>query len=823
MAQFAKVIVPVPVGDTFTYAVPAPMTGQVAPGMRVVVPFGLNRLYTGIVESVCDECPKDIDVKPIVAVIGSRPVVRPDQLRFWAWVAEYYLCTIGDVMRAALPAGLKIESETLLEINPDMEADEAVSVLSERELIAWQQLEHSGKMSVKKLGREIGSKHIASLANRLIEKGAVIISEKLSERFRPLRRYFVRMAFDRSDAEARIRAFEEVKRAPRQQQALVALMQLSGFMQITQPVKEVTRTELQEVADVTLPVLHELERKKIIEIYWREQSRFENTNTQLSPLPELSAAQIEAFRAIGRNFTEKRVTLLHGVTGSGKTEIYMHLIRQALDNNRQALLLVPEIALTTQLTGRLQRVFGQDVLVYHSRFTDNQRAEVWNTLLKSPRPRVVIGARSSVFLPFAQLGLVIVDEEHESSYKQFDPAPRYNARDAAIMVAAAHGAKVLLASATPSIETYYKAESGKYGLVTLTERYGRVELPEIEVVDILQQRKRMAMDGPFARSVMDAAGKGIQEGRQAIFFQNRRGFAPVVRCRHCAFTPKCINCDVSLTLHKRHNRMECHYCGATYPLPEICPECGEPGLEEVGYGTERIEERIAERLPQARVLRMDLDSTRNKDDYATIIDSFSNHKADILVGTQMVAKGLDFEKVDLVAILSADSLIHYPDFRASERAFNMIEQVGGRAGRRSGRGRVIIQSSEPDHPIIEFARKHDYAGYYASELAERRNFFYPPFARVIYIYIKHRDERAADDIAEKYMAELRRVLGNRAMGPHSPLVSRVQNLHIRRIMLKIEPEASPSRVKDILRQVYLYMHAQKQMAGAIVYYDVDPV
>ena len=820
---FANVILPLPLEPTFSYAVPEAMRASVVPGVRVIVPFGAHKFYTGIVESVTDRAPEGFQVKDIASVPDDKPVIRYPQLKLWQWMADYYLCSVGDVMKAALPAGLKVESETVVEANPDMEAEEAAAVLTERELFVWQHLDANGKVSLSALGKATGIKGIAAVTNRMIEKGAVIISEKLIERFRPKKCTYVRVAFPRGDSVALGSAFEKVRRSERSQKALMSLIDLSGFMRpAPEPLREVTREALLERSGVPAETVRTLASKGVVEVYTREVSRFRYDGAPCQELPVLSDAQRQALDGVHRSFMDKRVCLLHGVTGSGKTEIYIHLIDYVLRRKMQVLYLVPEIALTTQLTRRLQRVFGHQVVIYHSRFSDNERVEIWQRLLHSNSPCVVIGARSAALLPFAKLGLVIVDEEHEPSYKQYDPAPRYNGRDVATVLASMHGAPTLLGSATPTVETYYKASTGKYGLVSLSERFAGAVLPKIEVVDMNLARKRMEITGAFARSTAALVSQAIGDGNQVILFQNRRGYAPVALCRQCGYIPKCEHCDVSLTYHRHTDRLHCHYCGATYPMPEVCPVCKEPSIEVVGYGTERIEDDVAQLFGKARLLRMDLDTTRNKEDYSRIIDAFSQRKADILVGTQMVTKGLDFEGVSTVVVLDADSLSAYPDFRSAERAFNMLEQVGGRAGRGKVAGTVVIQARNVENPVVAFAREHNYMAFYEHELAERMKYCYPPFSRVIYIYIKHRDARALDSVASAYAAELRRLFGNRVFGPQEPPVARVANLYIRKIMLKIEPQASMPRVREVLRDVYIRMHSLASMKGMLVHYDVDP-
>ena len=563
--------------------------------------------------------------------------------------------------------------------------------------------------------------------------------------------------------------------------------------------------------------------KGLFETYKKEISRFDTatfTEGEIAPLSEL---QQTACNQIGESFREHAVTLLHGVTSSGKTEIYAHLIQRVLAEGRQVLYLVPEIALTTQLTNRLRKMFGDKLVIYHSKFSDNERVEIWNTLLDSREPRLVLGVRSSIFLPFADLGLVIVDEEHETSYKQYDPAPRYHARNAAIVLASMHGAKTLLGTATPAIETYFNARQGKYGLVELKKRFNDVELPEIIPVDVKEMRKKNRMQGNFTPELLNRMQHALQAGEQVILFQNRRGFAPMVECKQCAWVPKCEHCDVSLTYHKRYNQLTCHYCGYTYEIPKVCPACGQPAIGVMGFGTERIEEDIARHFPEVPVSRMDLDTTRSRNAYEQIIDDFSKGKNKILIGTQMITKGLDFDRVSVVGILSADKMMNFPDFRAHERAFQMMEQVSGRAGRKNKKGVVVLQTSDPSSPLIQQVIAHDYEGMYNRQLAERKAFSYPPYTRLIYIYLKHRDETLLQELAVRYTTALREVFGSRVLGPDNPPVARIQSLYIRKVVLKMELAASMSRVKEILRQVYENMLVDDRFKSLLLYYDVDPL
>ena len=819
---YAEVILPLPLFGTFTYSIPTTLEGKAAVGHRVIVPFGRKKYYTGIIESITPVAPEGFEVKDISSVLDPWPVVKHPQLKLWEWIAEYYLCTAGDVYKAAVPAGLKVESETFIELNPDYE-EMPDARMTDREAIIMQSLDHNGKMTPAEISKKTGLNSIETTISSMVERRMLIIAEKLIERYRPKKETLVRLAVDRNDNEAMHKVFDAVKGAKKQEMMLITLLDNLNKRQQQQLPPEVPRQHLLEQSGLSPAILAALASKGIVEIFTREINRFNYTGTEQGELPKLSAPQSEALDSIHRMFIDKNVTLLHGVTSSGKTEIYIHLIDYILKKGSQALYLVPEIALTTQLTRRLQKVFGKRVIIYHSKFSDNERVDIWKRMLHDPSPCVVIGARSSLFLPFSRLGLVIVDEEHESSYKQFDPAPRYNARDCAIVLASMHGAKTLLGSATPAIETYYKALNGRYGLVTLSERYEGVQLPLIEIVDLNDERRRGRISGPMSARLAMMSREAVKGGEQVILFHNRRGFAPVVVCKQCGYVPKCQNCDVSLTYHRKAGEMVCHYCGATYKLPTICPACKEPAIEVYGYGTERIEEIAESSFPGARIMRMDLDTTRNKDSYLNIINDFSLGKADILVGTQMVTKGLDFERVSLVGILNADNLINFPDFRASERAFNMLEQVAGRAGRRNKRGLVIVQTSQPAHPILSYLQAHNYEGFYEHELEERRRYGYPPFTRVINIYLKHRDEDLLIRAAAGYAETLRHLFGNRILGPDEPHIARIQSLYIRKIMLKVEIQASMSKVKAILRSVYEAQMADKSLRSLVVYYDVDPM
>lgn len=820
---YAEVLLPLPLTGFFTYKVPDMMAEAIRPGCRVVVPFGRTKFYTGIVAGLTPRRPEGFETKEISQLLDSEPIVRHPQMKFWEWIADYYLCSAGEVFRAAVPAGLKLESETVVEVNPDFEEDPG-DRLSERDLLVMNAVRRvPKKATLAAVARETGFRNTSAIVARLVERDALMVSENLVERYKTRKIEMVEMAIERGDSAALHAAFDSVKGAPKQEKALLTLIELSGFMRQGSDLCEVTRADLLDRSGVTSPIIIALENKGIVRRRKKEVSRFAQVSKATMPMPELTDAQREARDAIIKSWGEKDITLLHGVTSSGKTEVYISLIDRMLRSGRQVLYLVPEIALTTQLTTRLQRVFGPKVIIYHSRFSDSERVELWRRLLTTHEPLVVLGARSALFMPFASLGLIIVDEEHESSFKQQDPAPRYNARDAAMVLAGMHGAKTLLGSATPAVDTYYKALTGRFGLVSLTERYGGSGLPRVEIVDMAKARKKREVSGAFSLQLRRLINDAASADRQTILFLNRRGFAPMARCKMCGYVPKCENCDVSLTYHHGIDRLVCHYCGTPYDLPRVCPACREPGLEIIGYGTERIEEEIAASFPDIPVARLDRDTTRNKDDYERIIDEFSAGKDKMLVGTQMVTKGLDFGRVSVVGVINADATINQPDFRSAERAFNMLEQVAGRAGRRGDDGVVAIQTYTPSHPLFGFLVSHDYVGFYNHEIEERRLYNYPPFTRIINIYLKHREQGRLHVLAGAYGRRLRELFGNRVFGPEEPHVARIKQMHIMRIMIKIETEASMKKVKHILRETYLEMDAARALNGAQVYYDVDPM
>lgn len=821
MEKFVDVILPLPLQASFTYALPPEMDGQVQIGCRVVVSFGRKKFYTGIVRNVHYLKPQEYEVKDVSAVLDEHPILVPLQFRFWEWLADYYLCTQGDVYKAALPSGLKLESETVVEYNPDFEATEP---LSEREQKVLDLLAVEPEQTVTRLEKESGLKNILAVVKSLLEKDALFVKEELKRTYKPKTETRVRLT-EAACNERRLHFFfdELQRRAPKQLDLLMKYIELSGCLG-GREVKEVSKAELLKRSGATPAVFSGLVDKGVFEVYQQEVGRLETVSQAVMSLNELNVHQQRAFDEIRVSFREKNVCLLHGVTSSGKTEIYIHLIDEAIRQGKQVLYLLPEIALTTQITERLKRVFGSRLGIYHSKFPDAERVEVWQKQLSHEPYDIILGVRSSLFLPFQRLGLVIVDEEHENTYKQQDPAPRYHARNAAIILASMCGAKTLLGTATPSVESWYNAtEGGKYALVELKERYKEIQLPEIIPVDIKELQRKKRMNGPFSPLLLQYVREALEQKEQVILFQNRRGFAPMIECHTCGWVPKCKNCDVSLTYHKGLNLLTCHYCGYTQPVPRQCPACEGVDLRNRGFGTEKIEDDVKAIFPEARVARMDLDTTRTRAAYERIIHDFQQGRTDILIGTQMVSKGLDFDHVSVVGILNADTMMNYPDFRAYERAFQLMAQVAGRAGRKNKRGRVVLQTKSIDHPIIPQVMHNDFEGMVAGQLVERQLFRYPPYYRLVYVYLKHRNEQLLDVMAQTMAAKLRAVFGARVLGPDKPPVARIQTLFIRKIVLKIETNAPMARARQLLVHVQQEMVAEDRFKSLIVYYDVDPM
>ena len=819
MKKYVDVIVPLPIASQYTYSLPSEMWKSAEVGCRVVVPFGKKKYYTGVIVKVHDVAPEGYETKEVEELLDSSPVILPRQFKLWEWLASYYLCTLGDVYKAALPSGMKLESETIIVCNEEYEALEPLPEAEQRLL---DMLDDGKEQCVTQLQRDYGQRNILPIVKRLLEKEAVFVKEDLKRNYKPRTEARVRLLEPGMD-EARMQAlFDQLGRAKKQLAVLMKYVELSGWSGPNSSLKEVSKKELLDKSGASLGVFNGLVEKGVFEVYYQEIGRLDKQVSKTLDLNPLNSSQQGAFDNIMNVFREKNVCLLHGVTSSGKTEIYIHLIEKAIAAGKQVLYLLPEIALTAQITERLRKVFGHRLGVYHSKFPDAERVEIWKKQLGDQAYDVVLGVRSSIFLPFKNLGLVIVDEEHENTYKQQEPAPRYHARSAAIMLASMYGAKVLLGTATPNVESYFNALSGKYGLVELKERYQGIQLPHIEKVDIKELAHKKRMKGPFSPMLMEEIRKALDNKEQVILFQNRRGFAPMLECHTCAWVPKCKNCDVSLTYHKGMNQMTCHYCGYTIPMPRMCPACGGTDLRNHGFGTECVEDDVKLVFPEARVARMDLDTTRTRTAYERIITDFEEGKTDILIGTQMVSKGLDFERVSVVGILNADTMLNYPDFRSFERAYQLMAQVAGRAGRKNKRGLVILQTKSPDLPVIQQIIQNDYEQLYYDQLAERQLFRYPPFYRLIYVYLKHRKEDVLNAATELMANQLRAGLGNRVLGPDKPPVARIQTLFIKKMIIKVEQSDSMAKIRDYLQAVQRAVVADERFRSLIVYYDVDP-
>ena len=819
MKKYVDVIVPLPIASQYTYSLPTEWEESVQEGCRVVVSFGRKKFYTAIVTKVHYAAPDGYETKDIEEVLDTSPILLPRQFQFWEWLASYYLCTLGDVYKAAMPSGMKLESETVVVYNDEFEATHPLGD-SEQRLLDL--LSTDKEQCVTQLQRAIGLKNILPIVKRLLDKEAIFVKEDLKRNYKPRTEARVRLVNRELDEPGMMTLFNELSRAKKQLAVLMKYVELSGWAGRGEYLQEVTKKTLLEKTGATSTIFNGLVDKGIFEVYYQEIGRLDKSEVATMEGNTLNPAQQEAFHGIMDSFRQKNVCLLHGVTSSGKTEIYIHLIQEALKAGKQVLYLLPEIALTTQITERLKRVFGKRLGVYHSKFPDAERVEIWKKQLDEEEYDVILGVRSSIFLPFKRLGLVIVDEEHENTYKQQDPAPRYHARSSAIMLASMYGAKVLLGTATPSVESYFNATSGKYGLVELKERYKDIQLPHIERVDIKELAHQKRMQGPFSPMLVKEVHDALERKEQVILFQNRRGFAPMMECHTCGWVPKCKNCDVSLTYHKGMNQLTCHYCGCTYQVPRSCPACGGVELMNRGFGTERIEDDIQLIFPEARVVRMDLDTTRTRSAYEKIIADFEQGKTDILVGTQMVSKGLDFQNVSVVGILNADSMLDYPDFRSYERAFQLMAQVAGRAGRKNKQGLVVLQTKSPELPVIHQVMRNDYEQLYYDQLAERQMFRYPPYYRLIYVYLKHRKESVLDMAADAMATMLRSGLGDRVLGPDKPSVARIQTLYIKKMIVKVEQNASMTKVRDYLMAVQRSIVEDERFRSLIVYYDVDP-
>ena len=819
---FADIILPIPVHQVFTYRIPFELNDLVVPGIRAVVPFGRSKLLTGIITKIHETVPKAYQAKYIEYILDETPIITKNQFLLWQWISNYYMAPLGDVMNAALPSNFKLASETKIVLHPDF--DKNHSSIDDRHYQIVEALEIKEVLDLKEISEIIGIKTIHPIIKKMIDLKIVLSQEEMNEKFTPKTAIFIELSekyLIADHLEELIHSLEQKKASAKQLESLLLLLSEGNFKEnYFEPVQRKTLEE----KGASLSSLNTLEKNNIIIQKRYEISRFNASDPNLSVFKTLAPSQEKALEEVQNTFKEKQVTLLHGVTGSGKTEIYVELIKEQLEKGKQVLFLLPEIALTTQLIQRLSAYFGDLIGVYHSKFNQNERVEIWNNVLTNNpnRFRIILGARSSIFLPFSDLGLIIVDEEHESSFKQYDPSPRYNARDCAIVLGHMYKAKVLLGSATPSLESFYNAKNGKYGFVSLKERFGGIQLPEIFCADLKKERKQKSMNSHFSSFLVDTMREVLNKGEQIILFQNRRGYTPMWQCEICNWTPKCKNCDVSLTYHKQTNSLKCHYCGHHSPPIGTCSACGSNRLKMLGFGTEKIEDELSLMLPDKVIKRMDLDSTRSKHAYSNLINEFENRQIDILIGTQMVTKGLDFDNVSLVGILDADMLLNRADFRAFERSYHLMSQVAGRSGRKHKRGQVIIQTGDPDHWVIKKIIDHDYEGFYDSEIIERKNFFYPPFYKIIDITLKHKEENALDVCSIELANKLKEVFKERVLGPEYPAVRRVKNMYLKKITLKIERDAPEKKVKERLQQIVNDFYIVPFHKNVRVVIDVDP-
>lgn len=811
---YVTVILPLALPKEYTYYVPFEMLHQIKPGIRVEVQFGKNKLYSALVYLVSDEKPDGYTPKPIVSIIDEEPIVTAKQFKFWNWMAQYYCCTTGEVMNAALPSGLKLASETKLVLSPIFDDD--FTDLNDREYLIAEALTIQNELTIDEVRKIVNLKSVYHLIDSLLDKKVILIEEELKQKYKPKTVDCIRLAAPYATDNTLLRhAFEQIERATKQTEALI------GFVQLSRDKKTITKKELMDFANVGASIITALAQREILEIYQKEISRLNEYDDDLQDTFPLSEQQERAIAETHEIFEHKDILLLKGVTGSGKTRVYTELIEAAMNRGEQVLYLLPEITLTAQIINRLQKIFGDDIAVYHSKFNNAERVEIWQSVLNGKK--VVVGARSSIFLPYRNLGLIIVDEEHDPSFKQIDPSPRYNARDMAVVLGQLHKAKVVLGTATPSIETYQNVLSKKYGLVEMKERFGGLQLPRVKIVDLKDETRKNKLKAHFSSVLLEDLKAALERGEQAILFQNRRGYAPTLNCQTCGWSSQCINCDVTLTYHKYSQTLKCHYCGHNTKIPQSCPACGQQKLLIKGFGTEKIEDDLQLYLPDARIGRMDFDTVRTKNAHTEIIAKFEQKQLDILVGTQMVTKGLDFDNVGVVGVLSADHLLHFPDFRASERAFQLITQVSGRAGRKKKQGLVIIQAYDIEHPVLAEVFSNDFENFFRREILERRTFKYPPFNRLIKIQISHKKIDRLKFAADYFASHLKDKLGARVLGPSEPGIPRVRGYYLKDILIKLERNANIINVtKDLTNQIAARLMKEKGMSSVKINIDVDP-
>ncbi|MEM9680158.1 MAG: primosomal protein N' [Bacteroidota bacterium] len=815
MTYFLDVILPIPLQKSFTYSITEAEASFLKPGMRVAVPFGKQKIYTALAYKVHQQPPLVYEAKPIHQILDDHSIVTPLQTKHWEWMSSYYMCSLGEVVRAAMPNAFLLESETVITRNESVDIDELT--LKDDEFLIYEALQHQSDLKIQDVMDILDKKNVLPTIKSLVEQQVLHLQQELYEKYRPKLVRYVRLGNDYQEDTQLETLLETLSRAPKQRQAVLALFSLNSTSK-----KPVKVSELAAHAQVSSNIIKSLIDKQILEDYYIETDRISYQGESPSEVKQLSKEQLKAYNEISTIFSTKDVALLHGVTSSGKTELYVKRIASELENEKQVLYLLPEIALTTQLVSRLQNYFGERIAVFHSRYSANERVEVWNKLIeRSSKAQIIIGARSAVLLPFTNLGLIIVDEEHEPSYKQFDPAPRYHARDAAIVLAHLHKAKVLLGSATPSLESYYNAKTGKYGLVELKTRYNNVLMPDIELVDLADKYKRKRMKGHFSDRLIGEMTEALDDNYQVILFQNRRGFSPIVECTTCGHSPQCPNCDVSLTYHQYRNQLRCHYCGYNTPMIETCQACGNVTLDTKGFGTEQIEEEVKVLFPDKKVARMDLDTTRGKFGFEKLITAFEQREIDILVGTQMLTKGLDFRYVKLVGIMNADNLLNFPDFRAHERSYQLMAQVSGRAGRTDMRGKVLIQTYNPYHTILQQVSTNAFESMYSEQLNDRHTFKYPPIYRLIKITFKHKDYNRVNTASDWFAKSLRQVFATNVLGPESPPIARIRNKYHKNILVKIPPKQSLLQTKEAISRIHNSFNSVKDFRSVSVVLNVD--
>ncbi|MHA7057094.1 replication restart helicase PriA [Aquimarina sp. M1] len=815
MTYFIDVILPIPLDKEFTYCINQNEASFLKPGMRVAVQFGKSKVYAALVIRVHQTPPQMYEAKDIEHILDETPIVTDEQLGLWTWISKYYMCSKGEVMRAALPSAFLLESETIILKNQKASIDE--NLLKDDEFLLYEALQHQSLLRIQEVMDIIGKKNVLPVIKRLIEKQVITVQEEIYEQYRPKLVRYVKLQSEYTDDAGLQSLLDDLTRAPKQRDVLMHL-----FMLQAQSEKAIKVSELIKAASSNASVIKALIDKEILEEYHKQTDRVQYEFSNVGATKDLNTYQDKALQEIKECFLEKDVCLFHGVTSSGKTEVYVKLIEEQLQKEKQVLYLLPEIALTTQLIVRLQEYFGEKLAVYHSKYSVNERVEAWNNVKEAKsKAQIVIGARSSIFLPFTSLGLIIIDEEHESSFKQYDPAPRYHARDTAIVLANMFKAKVVLGSATPALESYYNTDQGKYGLVELNRRYGNVLMPDINLVDIKTKYKKKEMTGHFSDTLLLAIREALKEKEQVILFQNRRGYSPVVECNTCGHSPQCPNCDVSLTYHNYRNQLRCHYCGHHIAMLQKCMACDSHELSTKGFGTEQIENELRELFPDHNMGRMDQDTTRGKHGYEKIINKFEDGEIDILVGTQMLTKGLDFRNVTLVGIMNADNLLNFPDFRAHERSYQLMQQVAGRAGRTSKRGKVLIQTYNPFHQILQQVSINDYIGMYKDQIEERYQYKYPPFYRIIKITGRHKDYNKVNEATHWFAKSLAITFKENVLGPEFPPISRIRNRYNKNILIKIPRGQSLIKTKEVIKKIESSFKSIKEFSGVRLIINVD--